>query len=62
MKKVNDESLVEIIGGTSTVINGSFVNAFVNAFVNVIKLLMDAGISVGSSIRRIAEGEVCPLQ
>ncbi len=58
MKKVNDESLVEIIGGTSTVINGSFVNAFVN----VIKLLMDAGISVGSSIRRIAEGEVCPLQ
>ena len=34
----------------------------VNAFVNVIKLLMDAGISVGSSIRRIAEGEVCPLQ
>ena len=45
MKKVNDESLVEITGGTSTVINGSFVNAFVN----VIKLLMDAGISVGSS-------------
>ena len=58
MKKVNDESLVEITGGTSAVINGSFVNAFVN----VIKLLMDAGISVGSSIRRIAEGEVCPLQ
>ena len=58
MKKVNDESLVEITGGPSTVINGSFVNAFVN----VIKLLMDAGISVGSSIRRIAEGEVCPLQ
>lgn len=58
MKKVNDESLVEITGGTSTVINGYFVNAFVN----VIKLLMDAGISVGSSIRRIAEGEVCPLQ
>lgn len=58
MKRVNNESLVEITGGTSTVINGSFVNAFVN----VIKLLMDAGNSVGSSIRRIAEGEVCPLQ
>ena len=58
MKRVNNESLVEITGGTSTVINGSFVNAFVN----VIKLLMDAGISVGSSIRRSAEGEVCPLQ
>lgn len=58
MKKVNNESLEKITGGASTVINGSFVNAFVN----VIKLLMEAGSSVGSSIRRIAEGEVCPLQ
>lgn len=58
MKKINNQNLAEITGGASTVINGSFVNAFVN----IIKLLMDAGNSVGSSIRRIAEGEVCPLQ
>ena len=58
MKKVDRAALTEITGGTSTVVNGSFVNAFVN----VIKLLMEAGSSVGSSIRRIAEGEVCPLQ
>lgn len=58
MRKVENQGLEKIIGGASSYITGSIINAFVN----VIKLLMDAGNSVGSSIRRIAEGEVCPLR
>lgn len=55
MKKV-DKDLNQIVGGTN--ISASIINSFVN----VIKLLMDAGKGVGSSIRRVAEGEVCPLK
>ena len=56
MKKI-DSNLEQIIGG-SDYISGTVINAFVN----VIKLLIDAGKGVGSSIRRVAEGNVCPLQ
>ena len=55
MKKV-DKDLDQIIGGTD------FSATMINAFVNVLKLLIDAGKGVGSSIRRIAEDNVCPLQ
>lgn len=58
MRKVSNQSLEKLVGGAS----GTITSSFVNAFVNVIKLLMEAGSSVGSSVRRIAEGEVCPLQ
>lgn len=57
MKKLNQSQLCEIIGG-SNYLSGSIINAFVN----VIKLLVDAGNMVGSSIRRVAEHNVCPLE
>ena len=57
MKIVGNDKLDEIVGG-SDYISGSIINAFVN----VIKLLIDAGYDVGSSIRRVAEGNVCPLK
>lgn len=56
--KVVDKNLECVIGGSSSYISGTVINAFVN----VIKLLIDAGKSVGSSVRRIAEGNVCPLE
>ena len=55
MKKINCEELDSVLGGDS--ISGTVINAFAN----VIKLLMDAGKSVGSAIRRVAEGNLCPL-
>ncbi len=56
MRKI-DKNLNQIIGG-SNYLSGTVINAFVN----VIKLLIDAGKGVGSSIRRIAEDNVCPLK
>jgi len=56
MKKItNQEELTEITGGglTATVIN---------AIVNVIKVIKDAGYSLGSGIRRISEDKICPLE
>lgn len=55
MKKV--DNLDEIIGG-SNYISGTIINSFVN----VIKILMEAGKGVGSSIRRVAEDDLCPLK
>ena len=55
MRKVKDCELDYVIGGDS--ISGTVINAFVN----VIRVLMDAGRGVGSAIRRVAEGNVCPL-
>lgn len=57
MKKIKENEIQYIIGG-SNYISGSIISAFVN----VIKLLIDAGETVGSSIRRIADNKVCPLK
>ena len=57
MKKININKLENIIGGSSYV-SGTIINAFVN----VIKLLMTAGEDVGSSIRRMTEKNMCPLE
>lgn len=56
MKTVDIYELDSIIGGDG--ISGTVINAFTN----VIKLLLDAGRSVGSAIRRVAEGNLCPLE
>lgn len=58
MRKIKEEKLDKIIGGATPTISGTIINAFVN----VIKLLMEAGENVGSGIRRISEGNVCPLE
>ena len=57
MKKVSANKLESIVGG-SAYISGTIINAFVN----VIKLIMTAGEDVGSSIRRISEKNMCPLE
>ncbi len=56
MKKVDIYELDTVVGGDS--ISGTVINAFTN----IIKLLMDAGRSLGSSIRRVSEGNLCPLE
>lgn len=56
MKKVDNSELDSILGGDS--ISGTVINAFVN----VIELLMEAGRSFGSAIRRGVEGNLCPLE
>ncbi len=56
MKKINCEELDSVLGGDS--ISGTVINAFTN----VIKLLLDAGKSFGSAIRRAAEDDLCPLK
>ena len=57
MKELNDKELEKVLGGNSTTISSSVINAVVN----VIKLLEEGGIKVGSAIRRIGEGNLCPL-
>ena len=56
MKKIEEESLDKICGGTTT-ISGPIINAVVN----VIRVLKEAGYSLGSGIRRISENNLCPL-
>ena len=58
MKKLNDNELEKVLGGNSTTISSTFINAVVN----VVKLLEDVGIKVGFAIRRIGEGNLCPLE
>ena len=57
MKKIDNETLETITGG-----NTSISGPIINAIVNVIKVLKDAGYSLGSSIRRISENNLCPLE
>lgn len=57
MKKIEENILEEITGG-----NTSITGPIINALVNVIKVLKDAGYSIGSGIRRIGENSLCPLE
>ena len=54
MKKLSIQELKRIKGGAS--ITGSLLNAFVD----ILKVLLDAGRSVGSGIRRITSDSLCP--
>ncbi|MBS5719213.1 MAG: hypothetical protein ACLU02_02960 [Clostridia bacterium] len=56
MNRISDEKLEEVIGGAS--VSGTIINAFTN----VIKVLIDAGIGVGSAIRRVHDDKLCPLE
>ncbi len=51
----NDNELKNVTGG------GTISGTVANAFVKIIELLYEAGKGVGSSIRRIGEGKLCPL-
>lgn len=57
MKKIKEEELETINGGNTTV-----SGPIINAVVNVIRVLKEAGYSLGSGIRRIGEGNLCPLE
>ncbi|MBQ8131171.1 MAG: hypothetical protein IJ193_01620 [Bacilli bacterium] len=57
MSVIEDEKLLSIRGGST-----SITSSMVNAFTNVIRVLYDAGHSLGSAIRRIGEGNLCPLE
>lgn len=54
---MKNKKLDNVYGGTSF----SLTSSFINAFVNFMKVLNDAGIGIGSSIRRVKENNVCPL-
>ncbi|MBR3210440.1 MAG: hypothetical protein IKF71_00690 [Bacilli bacterium] len=57
MREIKEETLEEIKGGDSYV-----TGPVINAIVNIIKLVRDAGYDLGSGFRRMAEGEICPLE
>ena len=57
MKKLDNNKLDNITGGSNT-ISGTVIRAFVE----VIELFVDAGRGVSSAIRRVAEGNICPLK
>lgn len=56
MNKIEEEKLSKIEGGMS------FSNSILNAVTGLFKLLIDAGRSLGSSVRRINEDKMCPLE
>ncbi len=56
MSEIKKEQLDAITGG-----NTSLSGPVINALVNVIKVIKDAGYSLGSGIRRISEDKLCPL-
>ncbi len=51
-----DDKLVSLKGGTTNISSG-----MINSFTNIIKVIFEVGKSLGSSIRRIAEGNLCSL-
>ena len=56
MDKVLDKELDKIIGGSS--VSGTLLNAFTT----IIKFIYEVGEGIGSSLRRIGEGDLCPLK
>ena len=56
MKKINDKDLLLIVGGAST-LSGTILNQLNK----LISILVDSGKSLGSSITRISEDKICPL-
>lgn len=57
MVKVDDAKLEKISGGGTT-ITGTLISAFGEVF----KIFFEAGHSVGSSIRRMSDKELCPIK
>ncbi len=57
MNIINDENLVNIKGGSTSV-----SSTVINACVNLIETIYDIGRGVGSAIRRFVDGELCPLR
>ena len=58
MKEIDEKNQERIKGGEAVAISGPIITAIVS----VIKVLQDAGYGLGSGIRRISEGNICPLE
>lgn len=56
MNVVKDDKLNEIYGGGTTI-----TGTLISAVGEVIKVLYQAGHAVGSSIRRMSDKELCPI-
>lgn len=56
MEKINNDELINLIGGIN--ITGVLINAFTATF----KFIYDVGRNFGSSIRRISSNNLCPLK
>lgn len=57
LSRLSDKELDKICGGTTNI-----TGTLISALTDIIKLLYDAGHSVGSSIRRIKEKELCSIE
>lgn len=57
MKKESDMDLKKIYAGSSN-ISGTVISAFTK----IIGMMYDAGKGFGSSIRRLGENNLCPLE
>ena len=58
MKKIEEEKLQEINGGT-TLTDLTLTATLLNAIVKVGELVFEIGSSFGSSVRRMGEGNIC---
>lgn len=56
MSKIDNKEMENIIGGAS--ISGTVINALTS----IIKTVFEIGKEVGSGIRRVYEGKMCPLE
>lgn len=57
MNKIESSQMQLITGGTSTV-----SSTVINAICSLVKVIMEVGENVGSGIRRVHEGALCPLE
>lgn len=56
MKKINNQELMEIIGGMS------LSGAIINAALSTGKFVYSIGQALGSSFRRIGSSNLCPMR
>lgn len=57
MRKLEGKNLGTIYGGNTTI-----TGPVITGLVSIIKVLKEAGYSLGSGIRRISEGKLCSLK
>lgn len=56
MQELNQEELMQTKGGVG------LTSSLINSFANAVKVLLDLGRSLGSSIRRIESDQICPIK
>lgn len=56
MKRLSNDELKQVVGGIN------LNNSLINAFSRIISVILDVGRSLGTSIRRIGEDNICELE